>query len=109
MTFAEVVQELKRRPVFEIRAEEFNYFEVVFKKEGWVAFSHFLNEKEGGATKEAGRKPDSQIKKLADPFGGVRDNQIFYQSAEKENGWGLVIWPWTDEQYFTLKLFSLPR
>lgn len=102
-----MVQELKRRQLFEIRVEEFNYFEAVFKKEGWISYSQFLNEKEGKPIKEAGKKADHQIKKLADPFGGVRDNQIFYQSASQENGWGLVIWPWTDEHYFTLKLFSV--
>lgn len=98
------IEELKKVPCQEIRSDELESFELVVGAADLKKVLGLLEKFFGEPMKPAGAKPTPEAKKMADPFGGIRENQTLYHLASEELYYYSLIWPWSNGQTYTVKV-----
>ena len=86
-----------------------DYVEIVAKQSDWPAWSERLTALLGPAQKPEGKKATAEDERLSGPWGGIQKNQIlFFRRVEPDDVLALV-WPWGDQERFTLKVVRITR
>jgi hypothetical protein len=98
------LEQLKKVPCQELRSSEAEYFELVVRTADLPKVNQVLETFFGKAVKPAGDKPTTEAKKLAEDYGGVRDDQTLYYLAAEELYYYSLIWPWANGQSVTVKV-----
>ena len=109
MTFSELIQEVKKHPSAEIRFDNDHRFEFVVTVHTALRLQHALEEYFGFALKPASKAPDQAAKSVARNFGGIRKDQTLYCREEDDQIHLAMIWPWSDGQTATVKIFNLTK
>jgi hypothetical protein len=97
--------ELRKAPCQELRSDDEEYFELVVKVSDLPKVNQVLETFFGKPVKPAGAKPSSDDKKMANEYGGIRDDQTLYYLASEELYYYSFIWPWANGQSVTVKVF----
>ena len=109
MNFSELSEEIRKTAVEEKRADSNDRLELVVKNGALNEITPILERYFGPAVKPAGKNPSGPNRDLTNPFGGILKNQTLYY-ADRENCSNLaMIWPWSDGERSTLKIFRLGR
>ncbi len=109
MTFAELIEEIKKESFEELRHESDSGIEFVVRNEKLIKLDPTLQKFFGPATKPAGVRPRGEEDALASNFGGVMKNQTLYAIAHDGVSHLAMIWPWGDGQKATVKIFKLEQ
>jgi hypothetical protein len=80
-----------------------DYVEIVAKQSEWPAWSERLTSLLGAALKPAGEKATPEQERISGPWGGIQKNQILFSRRVESDDVLVLIWPWRDEERFTLK------
>lgn len=106
-TFTELVQELKKWPFREKRADSDDRLEFIVKRDEFEKLTPVLESFFGPAQKPAGQKPSREMESLAAEFGGVMKGQTLFHIEKDGAPYLGLIWPWADNQHVTVKIFKL--
>lgn len=98
------LEELKKVPCQELRSAEAEYFELVVRAGDLPKVNQVLETFFGKPMKPAGDTPSSEVKKLAQEYGGIREDQTLYYMAAEELYYYSLIWPWANGQSVTVKV-----
>ena len=98
------IQELQKVPCQELRSSDAESFELVVNASDLQKVLLLLQKFFGQPLKPPGAKPSPEAKKVADPFGGIRENQTLYYLASEELYYYSLIWPWSNGESFTVKV-----
>lgn len=106
MSFPQLLEEIKKHPLQELRAHSENYFEAVVSMTKLVDVEGVLVSYFGVPLKPASLPPSSNANRLSKPYGGIRREQTMY-FREREGGSEIAfLWPWGCRTLVTLKIFS---
>ncbi len=105
MRYDLLLAELRKAPCQELRSDDEEYFELVVKTTDLPKVNQILETFFGKAVKPAGAKPSADDKKMANEYGGIRDDQTLYYLAAEELYYYSFIWPWANGQSVTVKVF----
>ena len=109
MTFAELLQEVKKLPFEEKRVESRLYLEFVMQVDILDKLHPILKRYFGHAMKSAGEKVHQEAFDCMEYFGGIRSDQTLYY-AERDGFFDYaVVWPWADQSSVTVKIFREDR
>lgn len=114
MTFAALVEAVKKVRLQELRASSDNYFEVVVKKADLPEIEVLFSSHFGTPFKPAGVSSSKDAHRISEPFGGIRPNQTMYLRRDKEGDSIAFFWPWGCGTQVTVKVIlvrspSLPK
>ena len=104
MTFPELVRELKKAPLDELRKEEDGYFECVVEERHLARLYASLERYFGVPFKPPGVAPTAEHSRKSRAYGGIRRQQTLYYVARGGFDNCAMIWPWNDRSRATLKL-----
>jgi hypothetical protein len=74
----------------------------------WKGWNQRLESFLGPAQKPAGKKPSPEQERRAEPGGGIRKDQIYFERSIEGRTVVALVWPWGDNTHFTLKLYPCP-
>ena len=100
----ELVQEIKKLPLEEIRNDSEEGFEFVIKRAAFKKLDPLLQSFFGKVFKDAGQKPDQEATNLTASYGGIYDNQTLYLKKDSQSIFLAMIWPWNDGVLATVKI-----
>lgn len=106
MDFRQMLFEIKKRPLQELRAHSDNYFEAVMSATQLVAAEDVLVSYFGVPLKPAGLSPSGDANHFSRPYGGIRQNQTMYLRKEKSGNEIAFLWPWGNGALVTLKIIA---
>ena len=109
MTYQELLGELKRLNIDEIRTDTTTFFEFTINTGLSDQLQNTLESYFGIAFKPAGSRPNKDAQKVTESMGGIRENQTLYLLEEDQNLNCAMIWPWSDGQTATVKLAQYER
>ncbi len=104
MSFEELVSQLKKLPLEELRKEYDGYFEFVVSGEHVQKLYPVLEKYFGVPFKPPGIEPDPKVEDVAKDLGGVRKQQTLYHVQTNGLSHCAMIWPWNDGSRVTVKL-----
>ena len=104
MTFQELVAELKKQRLRELRDCSEDYFEAVVSTADLAVVESVLTTYFGVPMKPAGVQASGDAGHFSKPYGGIQKNQTMY-FLQKEGGNELaLLWPWGNGTLVTLKI-----
>jgi hypothetical protein len=106
MDFQQLLSEIKRKPLQELRAHSENYFEAVLSATQLIAAEDVLVSYFGVPLKPAGLSPSGDADRFSKPYGGIRRNQTMYLRKGKDGNEVAFLWPWGDGVLVTLKVIA---
>ncbi len=104
MSFSELINSLKKVPIFEERVNTPKLREFVVSSDHITSLHTILTQFFGDSFKAPGYQPSPAHKKLAAMWGGIRDGQTLYFRQEGELNSCAMFWPWQDGTRCTVKL-----
>ena len=107
MNFIDLVAKVKQATLVETRMDVENRFECVVTNQNLQLLNPMLEEFFGKPRKPAGASTAGDVADLASDYGGILKNQtLYYVSKDGFSNVGLI-WPWSDGQSTTVKIFRL--
>ena len=104
MILNDILAKFKKLDIFERRQITDEYIEVVFYNKQTDKWNRVLTDILGPAMKSAGVKPSKNVKRLAEKYGGVYDNQTLFRKNFDSDTVIAIFWPWQDGVHTTLKI-----
>lgn len=104
MNYDLFLEELKKAPCQELRSTDPECFELVVKVADLPKVNNVLETFFGKPMKPAGEHTSAEAKKVAQAYGGVRDDQTLYYHEAEELYYYSLIWPWANGQTATVKV-----
>jgi len=104
MNLEELVLDLTQVPLDETRKRTGDYFEVVVTVDSLDSIEYTLRKYFGAPKKAEGKWPDREAKYLTQEHGGIRGAQTLYYTADKNDAYLAMIWPWSDGMLATVKI-----
>ena len=102
-TYAELVKQMKKVPVFESRIDQNDLKEFVVKEEN-ITPLHMIFQKYFQEFKSPSEIPTLEDKRRTARWGGIREHQALYFKEEKGFSHCAMIWPWEDGTRCTVKV-----
>lgn len=109
MTLKDILKKCNELNIYEERAVDDNYFELVFYTKEVDQWNKLFAEILGSATKPSGRKPTPSDLALTKEYGGVFDNQTLFKKDFEDVTIIAMFWPWQDEVRTTLKVSRIKK
>lgn len=109
MNFQELLGELKKHPLQEIRACTDKYFEAVVSLSKLIGVENLLVSHFGVPLKPAGMHPSPDAKHCSKIYGGIRQSQTMYFRKKEEGNEVALLWPWECQTLVTLKVILEER
>lgn len=106
MTMDELRTKIKKLRLEERRLDEPQALEVVLEAGQLPALTQILEGYFGCALKKPGERPSRELAKVADTYGGIRQNQSLYYRKDENSSSIAMIWPWSDGLLVTLKVYG---
>ena len=78
--------------------------EIVGLMAEWKEWNIRLESILGPVRKPAWKDPSREQERLAEPWGGIRNNQIYFEKSIEGQIAVALVWPWGDKTHFTMKL-----
>ena len=104
MSFPELLSNLRKQELQELRAHTDDYFEAVVSMSTLVTVEDVLMSHFGVPVKPAGVSASGEANRYSKPYGGIRKQQTMYYKA-KDNGHECAfLWPWGCGTLVTLKV-----
>jgi hypothetical protein len=104
----ELIAQALAMGVYEKRHLADHYCELVVFSKDIGSWNTVLGRALGGPTKPAGTKPSRQDLLIAQPHGGISKDQVLYGKQSDAGLVSAMLWPWSDGEHITLKLFLAP-
>lgn len=104
MTFPELVGQLKKFPLDEVRKEYDGYFEFVVSVKHLMNLYPLFERYYGVPFKPAGIAPSSKAQEVTKKYGGIQTQQTLYFASREEISDCAMIWPWNDGLRATVKM-----
>ncbi len=104
ITFGEFLQQVKKMPMDEKRADLPDWLELVVNKNQWNEIQPILEDYFGVPAKPQGQSPSIEARKVTESFGGIRSNQTLYRTERNGVGYLAMLWPWEDGALITVKI-----
>ena len=104
MTFQELLEEVKKHPLQELRAHSPSYFEAVVPVTKLVYVENTLINHFGMPLKPAGLMPSGDAAVLSKPYGGIRKDQTMYFRKQDMGHEVAFLWPWGCQSLVTIKI-----
>lgn len=104
ITFGEFLQQVKKVPIDEKRADLPDWLEVVLDKNQWNVLRPILEDYFGVPVKPQGQAPSIEERKITEDFGGIRPNQTLYRTERAGVRYVAMLWPWEDGNLITVKI-----
>jgi len=107
MTTDEVIKKIVEAtaslPVYEKRAKDDNYYEIVFMKEDIDKWEKCLAEILGIPAKLPKTKPTKEDLRVTEYYGGIQNEQTLFRKDLEQGTVIVMFWPWQDNSHITLK------
>lgn len=104
LSFAELVQALKKLPFDEIRKEYEGYFEFVVSVADLGRVYPLFEGYYGAPFKPPGLPASPKAQSLAKNYGGIQTQQTLYYVPRGGVSDCAMIWPWNDAKRATIKI-----
>ncbi len=106
MSFQEMLAEIQTLKLAEKRAQTADYLEVVVERDHLGSLCKILESYFGVPLKPEGQAPSGKASQLAEPYGGIREDQTMYclQGAERDEF--ALLWPWGNGIRITAKIIQ---
>jgi hypothetical protein len=104
MGFQELLSEIRKRPLQELRASTEKYFEAVVSMTTLVGVEELLIAYFGVPMKPAGVHPCRDAHRVSEPYGGIRSTQTMYFRKRDVGHEVAFLWPWHCGTLVTLKI-----
>jgi len=104
MGFQDLLNDLKKQPLQELRTCSENYFEAVVATSGLSGVEGLLGVYFGTPLKPAGSSPSGDANRFSKPYGGIRSAQTMYLLKKETGNEIAFLWPWGYGTQVTLKL-----
>ncbi|MBN1595130.1 hypothetical protein JW933_04305 [candidate division FCPU426 bacterium] len=106
MELTEILALCRSLKIVEEREVASDHINLVLLTEDLRQWSECLALSLGPALKAAGAKPSSEAKKIAQNFGGIRNEQTLFIKNFDDFSVVAMFWPWQDNKHTTLKIFK---
>ncbi len=107
MSFGALVEDVKGVPFQQVRYDFTNYVEFVIDLKYTRDLCLILERHLGPPLKPAGKEPSREARQYTDPLGGIEKNQVLYCSRQERAAQCVLLWPWADHDYVTVKIARL--
>ena len=104
MQFKQIIEEMKGVEFDLVRVESDYYFEAVILLDKLPVLTERLQKVFGGPLCPPAVKLPKDVEEVVEDFGGIRGEQALYFKKDKEYSFFAMLWPWSDEYHFTVKL-----
>jgi len=104
MTYAELLDQIKKIEFAEKREEASDFFEFVIHANEEERLGTILQAYFGPPLKPAGEQPSKEAKKRSADYGGVRANQTLYFRSYDSVCQCVLLWPWGNGTQITVKM-----
>jgi hypothetical protein len=104
MTFDELMKEVKKIELHEVRAQQPNYMEVVVAKKNMDSLLTVFESYFGVPLKPEGQNPSQEANQHSQPYGGVQSNQTLYFQKNEKGSTLALLWPWGSGVLITVKI-----
>lgn len=104
MNIVDMLESIKKIPSLQLQETAGNFFGAVLNTSELTVIQDILNTFFGEPLKPENVKATQDVTDLSCQYGGVRDNQILYYKKDGSDTTLAMIWPWGDNQKFTLKI-----
>jgi len=104
MEFHRIKDEVKALGFEVLRADNSDYFEAVFSKEGIMKLNESLKNTLGEPVWPSSDKLTLQIQEAINGFGGIHQGQTLYFRNEGAHVIFAMLWPWGDGEHTTIKI-----
>ena len=106
MTHSQLLEELKKVDIEEIRADTTEKFEFALRTDYLTQLNGILQRYFGPPLKPPNERPSRQAAYYASSYGGIRRGQTLY-CREGETVFDFaLLWPWGDGTYVTVKILQ---
>lgn len=105
MSYEELIQNVLKAPLQEMRTQTDAFVEVVLTLQNIETLEPELINFFGAPVKPAGKEPTREIRNSAESYGGIWKNQTMYLTARDNIACAAMLWPWSDGETVTLKIF----
>jgi|TARA_B100000315_G_C14475255_1_gene540295 hypothetical protein len=105
----EILKKCNELNVYEERAADNNYFELVFYTKEADQWNKLFDEILGPVAKPSGKKPTPADLELTKEYGGIFDNQTLFKKDFEEGTIIAMFWPWQDAVRTTLKVSLIKK
>ena len=109
MTYAELISELKKLELEEIRTNSNTLFEFVIRTELLQKLEEILKRYFGIPVKPAGEAPSAGEDKSVSAYGGIRKDQTLYSLEREGASYYAMLWPWANGILLTVKVVQSPQ
>jgi hypothetical protein len=99
-----IVEATASLPVYEKRAKDDNYYEIVFMKEDLDKWEKCLTEIIGVPAKPQKAKPTKEDLRATECYGGIQSEQTLFRKTFDNGTVIAMFWPWQDKAHITLKV-----
>lgn len=106
MILRELIEQIEKTSLLEIRARSEERLECVVETKRLALLGELLEHYFGPPIKRAGEKPSDQDKTLTGELGGILKNQTLYCVSDGGSSSLAMIWPWSDGERATVKIFK---
>ena len=106
MTYSELLDEIRKVPLEELRIDSPEWFEFVIFKDSLGRIQPSLENFFGPPRKRPEAEPSREIQKMTAPFGGVWAGQTLYWREQGDAFHCGLFWPWGDGTRVTVKLIE---
>lgn len=103
-SFIDLISEVKRTHLEEMRKDDSGYFECVITQPNLKHIFPVLEQYFGHPFKPEGVKPNKEAARFTSEFGGIEVQQTLYYFERDGMSNCAMIWPWGDKTKATLKI-----
>ncbi len=104
MTFEDLLGEVKKIELHEVRTQQANYLEVVVAKKNMDALLTVFESYFGVPLKPEGQQVSQEASQHSQPYGGVQSNQTLYFQKNEAGSTLALLWPWGSGVLITVKI-----
>ena len=109
MRFSTMIKQLYAVPHDAVRNVDSESLEAVLPLERMQNVLPILGKYFGVPLKPPAQSPTAEMKEVARPCGGIREDQTLYYSERKGKFEFAALWPWKDGEHVTLKILAGAR
>ncbi len=106
MTYTELLEELKKMQIEEIRADSSEKLEFALRTDHLTQLNGILESYFGPPLKPLNERPSRQAIHYASPYGGIRRGQTLYCKEGDTVFDFALLWPWGDGTCVTVKIIQ---
>ena len=104
MTFEELLKQIKKLPIAELRFDFPSSIEAVVRSNVTEQLQQLLNSFFGQPIKPADKAVPRELAERLEEFGGLRANQTAYCVERDGFFYYAMLWPWSDRTFITVKI-----